>query len=61
MKRLLLVAALLPAFACATSSAFRAGEKAERVQDYDRAVMEYSKAVQEDPNNAAMIAGTIPA
>jgi general secretion pathway protein D len=51
MKRLLLVAALLPAFACATSSAFRAGEKAERVQDYDRAVMEFSKATQEDPTN----------
>jgi len=51
MKRLLLVAALLPAFACATSSAFRAGEKAERVQDYDRAVMEYSRALKQDPSN----------
>jgi general secretion pathway protein D len=51
MRRLLLLAALLPAFACATSSAFRAGEKAERVQDYDRAVMEYSKALKENPNN----------
>jgi general secretion pathway protein D len=36
---------------CATSSAFRAGEKAEGRQDYDRAVLEYSKAVQQDPNN----------
>ena len=35
---------------CATSSAFRAGERAERRQDFDRAVLEYSKAVQEDPN-----------
>mgnify|MGYP000075448118 CR=1 FL=1 len=52
MRRLLLLAALLPSLACATSSAFRAGEKAERVQDYDRAVMEYSKAVQKDPGNA---------
>jgi general secretion pathway protein D len=51
MKRLLLVVALLPTFACATSSAFRAGEKAERVQDYDRAVMEYSRALQHDPSN----------
>ncbi|MCG6924728.1 MAG: hypothetical protein LJF30_05375 [Acidobacteria bacterium] len=51
MKRFVLVAALLPAFACATSSAFRAGEKAERVQDYDRAVMEYSRALKQDPSN----------
>ncbi len=36
---------------CATSSAFRAGEKAEGRQDYDRAVIEYSKAVKQDPNN----------
>jgi len=36
---------------CATSGAFRAGEKAEGRQDYDRAVLEYSKAVQQDPNN----------
>jgi general secretion pathway protein D len=55
MKRLLLIAALLPAFACATSSAFRAGEKAERVQDYDRAVMEYSRALQQDPSNAQYV------
>jgi general secretion pathway protein D len=51
MKRVLLIVALLPAFACATSSAFRSGEKAERIQDYDRAVMEYSKAVKENPSN----------
>ena len=36
---------------CATSAAFRNGEKAEGRQDYDRAVLEYSKAVQQDPNN----------
>jgi general secretion pathway protein D len=51
MRRLLLLVALLPGLACATSSAFRAGEKAERVQDYDRAVMEYSRAVQKDPTD----------
>jgi general secretion pathway protein D len=51
MRRALLLAALLPSLACATSSAFRDGQKAERVQDYDRAVLEYSKAVQKDPNN----------
>jgi general secretion pathway protein D len=36
--------------ACATSQAFRAGEQAERRQDYDRAVLEYSKALKNDPN-----------
>jgi len=36
---------------CATSAAFRSGERAERRQDYDRAVLEYSKAVQEHPDN----------
>jgi general secretion pathway protein D len=37
--------------ACATSSAFRAGEKAERRRDYDQAVLEYSKALKNDPDN----------
>ena len=36
---------------CATSAAFRAGEKADRMHDYDRAVLEYSKAVKEHPDN----------
>ncbi len=39
MKRLLLPLVLALAAGCATSAAFRAGEKAERVQDYDRAVL----------------------
>ena len=38
--------------ACASSSAFRAGESAERRQDYDAAVLEYSRAVKQDPDNA---------
>jgi general secretion pathway protein D len=42
---------LLALAGCATSAAFRAGEKAESRQDYDRAVLEYSKAHQQDPNN----------
>jgi general secretion pathway protein D len=37
--------------ACATSAAFRSGEKAERQQDYDAAVLDYSKALKEDPGN----------
>jgi len=55
MKRALLLVALLPPLACATSSAFRDGQKAERVQDYDRAVMEYSKAAKQDPNNVQYV------
>jgi general secretion pathway protein D len=51
MRRLLLVVVLAPVLGCATSSAFRDGEKAERIQDYDRAVLEYSRAVQQDPDN----------
>lgn len=39
--------------ACASSSAFRAGESAERRQDYDAAVLEYSRAVKEAPDNAS--------
>jgi len=51
MRRLVLLAVLLPGLACATSSAFRAGERAERLQDYDRAVMEYSRALQQKPDD----------
>ena len=38
---------------CATSSAFRNGERAERAQDYDRAVVEYTKVLRASPGNAA--------
>ena len=52
MRRLLLPLLLLVAVAgCATSAAFRAGESAERLQDYDRAVLEYQRAVQAAPDN----------
>jgi general secretion pathway protein D len=51
MKRLLLPLVLALAAGCATSAAFRAGEKAERVQDYDRAVLEYQKAFRDSPDN----------
>jgi general secretion pathway protein D len=49
-RRLAPLAGLLLA-ACATSSAFHAGERAERSQDYDRAVLEYSKALQLSPDD----------
>lgn len=37
--------------ACATTAAMRVGQQAETLQDYDRAVLEYRKALQKDPNN----------
>jgi general secretion pathway protein D len=41
------------AAACATSGALRAGQSAERAHDYDRAVVEYTKAVRARPDNTA--------
>ena len=38
---------------CATAAALRSGERAELAQEYDRAVIEYSKALQQDPDNRA--------
>jgi general secretion pathway protein D len=37
--------------ACATSNALHLGQKAEMASDYDRAVIEYTRAAQEKPNN----------
>jgi general secretion pathway protein D len=36
---------------CAMSSAMRAGERAEKLEEYDRAVIEYTKAVREHPDD----------
>ena len=36
--------------ACAHSAAMRAGREAEKLDDFDRAVVEYTKAVREDPS-----------
>jgi general secretion pathway protein D len=36
---------------CATSTALRRGQKAEIAADYDRAVIEYTRAAQEKPND----------
>lgn len=46
----LLVAALVAA-GCASSGAMRAGRRAEGVEDYDRAVIEYTKAVRLRPDD----------
>jgi general secretion pathway protein D len=51
MKRAIAILAVLALAGCATSGAFRAGEQAERRQDYDHAVLEYSRAVKQDPDN----------
>ena len=44
----LALAALLAA--CATSGALRSGQRAERLEDYDLAVVEYTKALRADPS-----------
>lgn len=52
-NRLLWVAAVaLFAAGCAASAALRRGREAERLQDYDAAVVEYTKAVRLHPNDA---------
>jgi general secretion pathway protein D len=48
----LLSAALSLALAgCATSSAMRTAQEADQLQEYDRAIAEYSKVLRDDPNN----------
>ena len=49
-SRLLLLLAVILA-GCATTGALRSGKNAELAQDYDRAVVEYTKALQQDPDN----------
>jgi general secretion pathway protein D len=36
---------------CAAAAAMRAGQRAEQQQDYDRAIVEYTKALRDDPDN----------
>jgi general secretion pathway protein D len=36
---------------CASSAAMRAGRRAEQLQEYDRAIIEYSKVLRDDPDN----------
>ena len=48
----LLSAALSLALAgCATSSAMRTAQEADQLQEYDRAIAEYSKVLRDEPNN----------
>ena len=48
---LLIVGAVLTVACGATSASLRAGQAAESQQDYDRAVVEYTKVVQARPND----------
>ncbi len=41
------------AIGCASSGPLRAGQKAEKAEDYDRAVVEYTKAVRANPEDRA--------
>ena len=52
-KRLLLLLATITLAGCATTSALRSGENAEAAQDYDRAIVEYTRALQANPDLAA--------
>src|SRR5688572_32953349 len=36
---------------CATANALRDGRQAEFLQEYDRAIVEYTKVLREDPDN----------
>ena len=47
----LLVLLAIALSGCATTDALRSGERAELAQDYDQAVREYTRALQEDPTN----------
>ncbi len=52
IRRLALLLALTSlAFGCATAGALREGTRAEQAQDYDRAIIEYNKALQANPDN----------
>jgi general secretion pathway protein D len=51
MRRAACVLLVAAAVGCASSSAFRAAERAEARKDYDRAVLEYARAVQQRPND----------
>src|SRR5262245_32202838 len=47
----LVVGACALAAACASSSAMHIGQQAEIASDYDKAVVEYTRAVREHPDN----------
>ena len=50
--RAIVLLAALGLAGCASTGGLRTGEQAERAQDYDRAVVEYTKAVRQRPDDA---------
>src|SRR3989441_2358135 len=52
LPRVVMVFACLLAAGCAAATATRRGRDAEHLQDYDRAVVEYAKALRLNPNDA---------
>ena len=52
LRLILLVLVATVATGCAAGRAFRKGQEASRNGQWDEAVAEYTKAVQEDPDNA---------
>ena len=50
-NRIAVATALAALLAGCASGAMRAGQKAERLEDFDRAVVEYSREVRENPDN----------
>ena len=50
-RLLVLLAVTMVAVGCAASTALRQGRDAERLNDYDRAVVEYAKAVRLNPDS----------
>ncbi|HLG58509.1 MAG TPA: secretin N-terminal domain-containing protein [Vicinamibacterales bacterium] len=50
-RSLLLVALALALAGCATAKSMRSGQTAEQLQDYDRAIVEYTKVLREHPEN----------
>src|SRR5688572_6885748 len=42
---------------CATTNALNEGRQAEFTQDYDRAIVEYTNVLRDDPNNRDAIQG----
>jgi general secretion pathway protein D len=47
----LLLVLTLTVTACATTRALREGQRAEFLQEYDRAIVEYTKVLREEPDN----------
>ena len=47
----LILATALTLAGCATAAAMRAGQHAEGLQDYDRAIVEYTRVLRDDPDN----------